>query len=303
LDHTFSGGPDGRGQISTGDKGQYSAVAHNVALAGGVFGGLHLTPRQVVRSKPMSEGQTDRALWAVGDLAEACGVTVRTLHHYDRLGLVTPSARTAAGHRRYGDEDVRRLYTVLALRRLGLSLDAIAVWLSPTADTDLLNLVRRHAAVVDHELRRHQWLRDRLSKLIDAMERTGSLSTERIVEVIEAMDMYEDHLTAPQQARLDRDRSELGFTDVDEWRVLAESALSALRAAHESGVDPRDQRVQDIVQRIHVLRRQFVGRDSEVIGALRGVHDDSAWDDLRAVIPQDPRLRAFWNQARDAQRA
>jgi DNA-binding transcriptional MerR regulator len=60
--------------------------------------------------------------WKVGELAGATGLTVRALHHYDRLGLLVPSQRTHAGHRLYGEADVSRLYHVLALRDLGFSL-------------------------------------------------------------------------------------------------------------------------------------------------------------------------------------
>ncbi|MEU9562313.1 MerR family DNA-binding transcriptional regulator [Streptomyces sp. NPDC048161] len=58
--------------------------------------------------------------WKVGTLAEASEPTVRTLHHWVRIGLLSPSRRTAAGHREYGEQDVIRLYQVLAPRRLGL---------------------------------------------------------------------------------------------------------------------------------------------------------------------------------------
>lgn len=50
--------------------------------------------------------------WSIGQLARASGVTVRTLHYYDQIGLVSPGERTAAGHRRYVEADVRRLYRV-----------------------------------------------------------------------------------------------------------------------------------------------------------------------------------------------
>jgi DNA-binding transcriptional MerR regulator len=60
--------------------------------------------------------------WKVGELARATGLTVRALHHYDELGLLVPSERTQAGHRLYGEDDVRRLYRVVALRHLGLPL-------------------------------------------------------------------------------------------------------------------------------------------------------------------------------------
>ncbi|MGX1774421.1 MerR family transcriptional regulator [Nocardia brasiliensis] len=65
-------------------------------------------------------------VWKVGELATETGLTVRTLHHYDRIGLVRPAERTNAGHRRYTEPDVQRLYQVLALRQLGLGLDQIA---------------------------------------------------------------------------------------------------------------------------------------------------------------------------------
>jgi DNA-binding transcriptional MerR regulator len=58
---------------------------------------------------------------AVGDLARATGLTVRTLHHYDRLGLLSP-ARDAAGRRRYGPAETRRLHQIIALRGFGLPL-------------------------------------------------------------------------------------------------------------------------------------------------------------------------------------
>ncbi|AFU00501.1 MerR family transcriptional regulator [Nocardia brasiliensis] len=71
-------------------------------------------------------------VWKVGELATETGLTVRTLHHYDRIGLVRPAERTDAGHRRYTESDVQRLYQVLALRRLGLGLDQIADVLAGT---------------------------------------------------------------------------------------------------------------------------------------------------------------------------
>ena len=64
----------------------------------------------------MAEGSSVQ-VWKVGSLASATGLTVRTLHHYDHIGLVSPSGRTPSGHRLYEESDVRRLYQVLALRQ------------------------------------------------------------------------------------------------------------------------------------------------------------------------------------------
>lgn len=91
--------------------------------------------------------------WKVGDLAKATGLTVRTLHHYDDIGLLVPSQRTAAGHRLYAEQDVRRLYRILALRRLGMRLDEITSLLDKDG-AGLLETVRRHLEQVGRELAR-----------------------------------------------------------------------------------------------------------------------------------------------------
>src|ERR1700744_1226873 len=71
----------------------------------------------------------------VGRVAGLAGVTVRTLHHYDEIGLVRPSARTGAGYRAYSAGDVERLREVLAYRRLGFGLREVAELVSdPSAD-------------------------------------------------------------------------------------------------------------------------------------------------------------------------
>src|SRR5271168_4740111 len=62
----------------------------------------------------------------VGELASRTGLTVRTLHHYDEIGLLRPSLHTESGHRLYTAGDVARLQQVLSLRQLGFSLEEIS---------------------------------------------------------------------------------------------------------------------------------------------------------------------------------
>ncbi len=74
----------------------------------------------------------------VGEVADATGVTVRTLHHWEHLGLVAPAARHPNGYRLYDDGDVRRVRTVVAWRELGLSLEAVRALLDGGATTEQL---------------------------------------------------------------------------------------------------------------------------------------------------------------------
>jgi MerR family transcriptional regulator, thiopeptide resistance regulator len=105
----------------------------------------------------------------VGELAKATGLTVRTLHYYEEIGLLVASERSAAGHRRYGEADVARLYRVCLLRRLGLSLDDIARALDDP-----------------------KWsLRGRLSRLVGPEGAAGEHLTDDLLEVLEDMTMLD----------------------------------------------------------------------------------------------------------------
>ena len=88
---------------------------------------------------------TEQQVWRIGELARATRVTVRALHHYDRLGLLVPSSRTSGGHRCYTGDDVRRLHTILALRGFGLPLRDIAAALAAGGE-DPREILRRQLA-------------------------------------------------------------------------------------------------------------------------------------------------------------
>ncbi|MGW1378244.1 MerR family transcriptional regulator [Streptomyces sp. NPDC002446] len=92
--------------------------------------------------------------YSVGQVAAFAGVTVRTLHHYDEIGLLLPSERNHAGHRRYGDDDLDRLQQILFYRELGFPLEEVAALLDdPDADPQ------------DHLRRQHDLLTARIGKL------------------------------------------------------------------------------------------------------------------------------------------
>jgi MerR HTH family regulatory protein len=76
-------------------------------------------------------------VWKTGELARETGLTVRTLHHYDQLGLLSPLSRTEGGHRCYTPDDVRRLHRIVALRSLGIPWrrSGCSLMASPTRST------------------------------------------------------------------------------------------------------------------------------------------------------------------------
>ncbi|MGN9779282.1 MerR family transcriptional regulator [Micromonospora sp. H33] len=82
--------------------------------------------------------------YTVGQVAKAAGVTVRTLHHYDEIGLLSPSGRSSAGYRRYDDADLERLQLIRYYRELGFPLEEIAAILDDPASDPAEHLRRQH---------------------------------------------------------------------------------------------------------------------------------------------------------------
>lgn len=138
--------------------------------------------------RSMSAGEDKH--WKVGELASATGLTVRTLHHYDGIGLLVPSQRTFAGHRRYAEPEVQRLYRILAWRRLGLGLEEIGTLLDE-GGVSLVETVRRHLGQVERELEQQHGLREQLRRMLDALERSVEPSVDEYIDALEAMTMIE----------------------------------------------------------------------------------------------------------------
>lgn len=101
--------------------------------------------------------------WTVGRVAELAGVSVRTLHHYDEIGLARPSTRTAAGYRAYSAADVERLREVLAYRRLGFGLREVAELVGDPSTDAVARLRRLRGLLVER--------RDRAEAMVTAIDR------------------------------------------------------------------------------------------------------------------------------------
>jgi DNA-binding transcriptional MerR regulator len=216
----------------------------------------------------------DAAHLTVGELAQASGLTVRTLHHWDEIGLLRPAERSAAGHRRYAPADVRRLYRIVALRRLGLSLEDVGAALAQ-AGPDLRAAVAAHLERVDAELELQRTLRRRLVRILDAFDGLDGPSTDQIIDAIEVMTMSERYYTPEQQEQLAARRRELGDDAIRrveqiEWPEL----IAAMEAERVAGTDPADARVQLLAARWRALIAAFTGGDPGIHDSLNKMYSE-----------------------------
>src|SRR5215203_6580054 len=110
----------------------------------------------------MSDSRTAAGIYTVGGVADLSGVTIRTLHHYDEIGLLSPGGRSDAGYRLYEDSDLERLRTILFYRELGFDLTQISTIIDDP-HTDTLGHLRRQRKLLTERI-------GRLSAMVDAID-------------------------------------------------------------------------------------------------------------------------------------
>ena len=169
--------------------------------------------------------------WRIGELARETGLTVRTLHHYDQLGLLSPLSRTEGGHRCYTSGDVRRLHRIVALRSLGISLEEIGTLLD--GEPDPTGLLRRQLDVVEERMRKASDLRARLLDVLNNLGRNAEPSARQLLQLIEETVAMNEPMAPEQFAELKeelkrqvRELSDEDFAALSQKREDAWNALS-----------------------------------------------------------------------------
>ncbi|WP_151770951.1 MerR family transcriptional regulator [Streptomyces abyssomicinicus] len=203
-------------------------------------------------------GEDPGRRWSIGELAQATGVTVRALHHYDEIGLLRAGERTASGHRRYTAADLRRLYRVRTLRSLGMPLEEIKRMLG--APEDLAGTRALLAAQLEQltaQAERLQQLVRQVGGLLRQLD-TGALpDPDQFMTTLEMISMLDSYFTDEQREELARRRDALGPDAVEEARSrfagLVEQLLGHVR--DDTPVD--DPGVQDLLRRWEELGSAF----------------------------------------------
>jgi DNA-binding transcriptional MerR regulator len=176
-------------------------------------------------------------LLKIGELAKRTGLTVRALHHYDDIGLLTPSARSDAGYRLYNQTDIARLHRIQALRRFGLSLADIGAYLT-RPDLPLATVVGQQIDMLTRQIEQAGALRVRLSRLQDQLAQGQEPDLADWLTTLEHMTVYDNYFTQDELKQLPLYNQ--GEAGRDEWRALIAS-VSKLMASGTPSSDPQAQ--------------------------------------------------------------
>ncbi|MGX1911083.1 MerR family transcriptional regulator [Streptomyces phaeochromogenes] len=192
--------------------------------------------------------------YSVGQVAGFAGVTVRTLHHYDEIGLLVPSERSHAGHRRYGDEDLDRLQQIMFYRELGFPLDEVAALLDDP-ETDPRAHLRRQHELLTARIEKLQKMAAAVEHAMEARTMGINLTPEEKFEVFGDKDPEEHAEEAERrwggtEAYAESQRRAARYTKDDWKRMQAEVASWGERydALMEAGEPATGERAMDMAE-------------------------------------------------------
>ncbi|MCQ0024433.1 MerR family transcriptional regulator [Streptomyces somaliensis DSM 40738] len=200
--------------------------------------------------------------YSVGQVARFAGITVRTLHHYDEIGLLSPSGRSHAGHRRYEDDDLDRLQQILFYRELGFPLDQVAALLDDP-DTDPQEHLRRQHGLLTARIAELQRMAEAVEHAMEAKKMGINLTPEEKFEVFGEHDpeQYADEVEqrwGDTEAYRESQRRTARYTKED-WQRLQDEAKDwgeRYGALMDEGEAPSGERAMAMAEehRQHICR-------------------------------------------------
>lgn len=237
----------------------------------------------------------------VGALARRTGLSVRALHHYDEIGLLSPARRTPSGHRLYGADEVRRLQQIASLRQLGLSLDDIGECLA-RREFSLERVIALQIERMQEEIHRRRRLCASLERLRERLREEEEIPIEEVLRTIEGTTRAERYYTPEQLETLARRAEGLGEERIlaaqGEWRELLEGFGEAMNR----GLEPDAEPVQRLARRAAALVQEFTGGDAGIHASLAEMYRQEGGPTVlrRHGIDLAPGLWTYMGEARKA---
>jgi DNA-binding transcriptional MerR regulator len=214
----------------------------------------------------------------VGAVANLTGVSVRTLHHYDHIGLVVPSVRTPAGYRGYTDADIERLHLVLVYRSVGLPLDEIRKVLDDSG-ADVLEHLRRQHELLLEQAERLQHTIKAVEELMNAHRKGIQLTAQEQVEIFgtEAFTAFGSEYAAEAEERWGetdawkQSQQRVSQFSKQDWIAIkadGDALLADLAQAKRDGVAPRSAEANELAARHRASIARFYDCGDEMHGNL-----------------------------------
>jgi DNA-binding transcriptional MerR regulator len=225
-------------------------------------------------------------LLKIGQLASQTGLTVRTLHHYDAIGLLRPNGRAENGYRMYNRADVARLHQIQALRRLGLSLEETGALLDGEnkENNSIGAIVAQQVEQLNSQIERATLLRDRLLRLQEDFAADAEPDLQEWLATLELMAIFDKHLTLEEAERWRSHSRENRRAEAQVWKAL----LTEVQRLKADRVPPDAPQAQDIARRWIEQTDPHIKRSPHLMLKLDAMYREEPA--MQAAMGTDPAL-------------
>jgi DNA-binding transcriptional MerR regulator len=232
----------------------------------------------------------------VGELARRTGLTVRTLHHYDQIGLLKPSLHSESGYRLYSAGDVARLQRVLSLRQLGFSLEQVRDCLDRDGFAPL-DVITMHVNRLREQIDLQRKLCGRLESLAVHLRSAEEVSADEFLQAIEEMTMLETiaekYFTPEQRQTIQAERDRIGQADLERRQEDWAELIAQIRAEMDRGTDPANEKVAPLAHRWQELLDWSTGGDPAIEANMKCLWEERG-DELAAQFGAKYDSRPVW---------
>ena len=230
----------------------------------------------------------------VGELARRTGLSVRALHYYDEIGLLSPAQHTASRHRLYGGPELLRLQQIKSLRQLGFTLEEIRGLLDNPALSPR-SVLEMHAARLRAQIAERERVATLLESLAASLSTAESLSVDTLIQAIEGITMIEKEFTPEEMREIKARGDQLGEAHIHAVEAEWPRLIAQVRAEMEKGTDPTSEPVRALAMRWRELVREFTGGNPSIEQKLSAKF--ATEPELRERTGLDPKLMEYVGRA------
>ena len=219
-------------------------------------------------------------LLKVGQLAKQVSLSVRTLHHYDEIGLLSPSVRTPAGHRLYNSKDVALLHRIQALKQLGLSLQKIAEIIQKNSQS-LPDIIAQQISAIDREMAQAAQLKSKLVRLQGSLQAGHEPDMASWLDTLALMNVYEKYLSADEIEELNSHALAVKHEIEHDWPEM----VKKLQAMMDQKMPPDDREAKVFVTLWTEMLERLVGHNPHLLLKINAMSQEMEIQLQRGISP------------------
>lgn len=228
----------------------------------------------------------EKQTWKIGELAKLTGITVRTLHHYDQIGLLSPSQLSDKGHRLYTGKDIERLQQIITLKQLGFSLVEINAFIE-NQRLNRVQIIKMQLDSVKKQIELQEDLYIRLESIYKLLNSQKDVSVNQFINLIEVTNMVEKYFTKEQLQRMKQQTEQFSDGEKKQIEIEWSQLIAKVRGELEKNTPPENQRVIQLAIQWQKLTNKFVAGDQEIVKAAERFHSENQNNPLQYGVDKD----------------